>query len=255
MSLNNQTNKGSLMSLKWYISMVSIWGSSLKLLRVACASCLLHLYLYLFLWGSCLGVTLISISSTVPACSIPLGYMHKPVWCACMFNSLKICAGVLSILTHEGVLGGWSTGNDKGGLTREHNLLEILVTLGGASFLGQKNLLRSLVVILTDEEVYGDVWSIEEDFLFLYGSLGNLCYFYPWGSFINFTGIIFFTTHEGVAIVLRTHGAFPSWYCTLLGIYLKIWTLEGVPLVTYGPLRDAFDAFHLLWMLMWSLCL
>ena len=42
---------------------------------------LFHLYLYLFWWGSCLGVTLVSISistfSIVPAYSTPFGYVHK----------------------------------------------------------------------------------------------------------------------------------------------------------------------------------
>ena len=64
---NHQPNKqGALMSLKGYILVVSIWGSCLKLLQVACASCIpslslpvlvrllpcgdlgLYLYLYLF---------------------------------------------------------------------------------------------------------------------------------------------------------------------------------------------------------------
>ena len=63
-----------------------------------------------------------------------------------MFNSLRIYAQVLSVLTHEGVLGECSTGNDKGELTGEYDLLEVLVTLG-------ENLLRSLM-ILTYEEVF-----------------------------------------------------------------------------------------------------
>ena len=133
-------------------------GSGLKLLWVACASYLLHLYLYLFWWGSCLKVTLISTSSTVPACSIPLGYVHKSIWCVGMFNSLKICAQVLFVLTHEGVLGEWSTGDGKGELTREYDL-EISMTLKEVSLLGKKNLLRSLV-ILTYKEVFEGVWSI-----------------------------------------------------------------------------------------------
>ena len=41
----NQTNKGALMSLKGYISMVSIWGFCLKLLWVVLV---FHLHLYLF---------------------------------------------------------------------------------------------------------------------------------------------------------------------------------------------------------------
>ena len=181
MSSNNQINKGALTNLKGfiYIYVVSIQGTCLKLLQVACASCLFHLYLYLLLWGSCLKVTLVSIStftsSIVPACSIPSWYVLKFVWCASMFNSFRICARVLSVLTQEGVLGEWSTGDDKGELIGEHYLLEILATLGRASKLGKKNLLRSLV-ILTYEEVFEDVWSIGEYFLFLHGLLGNLCW-------------------------------------------------------------------------------
>ena len=140
-----------------------------------------------------------------------------------------------------------------------YDLLEVLVTLGGASLvcslLGKKNLLGSLVVILSYEEVFDNVWSTGQDFLFLYGSLGNLCWLYPWGGFINSTGIIFFITYEGVAIIPWTHGGLLSWYCTLLVICLKIWTHKGVLLVTYGSLRDTLDAFNMLWMLVWSLCL
>ena len=40
-----QPNKGALMSLKGYISVVSIWGSCLKLLQVVLV---FHLHLYLF---------------------------------------------------------------------------------------------------------------------------------------------------------------------------------------------------------------
>ena len=75
-----------------YISVVSVWNVCLKLLRVVLV---FHLYLYLFWWGSCLGVTLVSISistsSTVPACLISIGYVAKFVWCACMFNSRRMC--------------------------------------------------------------------------------------------------------------------------------------------------------------------
>ena len=117
-------------------------------------------------------------------------------------HSLRICAWVLSVLTHEGVLGEWSIRDDKGELVREHDLLEVLVTFKGASLLGKKNLLRSLVVILTYEEFFEDMWSIGEDFIFLHSLLGNLCWLYPRGGFINFTGTIFFTTHEGLVIVL-----------------------------------------------------
>ena len=75
-----------------------------------------------------------------------------------MFNSLKICAQVLFVLTHEGVLGEWSTGDGKGEHTREYDL-EISMTLKEVSLLGKKNLLRSLV-ILTYKEVFEGVWSI-----------------------------------------------------------------------------------------------
>ena len=75
-----------------------------------------------------------------------------------MFNSLKICAQVLFVLTHEGVLGEWSTGDGKGELIREYDL-EISMTLKEVSLLGKKNLLRSLV-ILTYKEVFEGVWSI-----------------------------------------------------------------------------------------------
>ena len=44
-------------------------------------TCLLHLYLYLFWWGYCLGVTLVFVSipmfSIVPTYSITSGYVHK----------------------------------------------------------------------------------------------------------------------------------------------------------------------------------
>ena len=86
-------------------------------------------------------------------------------YCGCIFNSLGIyaqvcimclhvhslgiCARVLFVLTHEGVLGEWSIGDDKGELTREYDLLETLVTLGGAFLLRKNNLLRNLVMILT----------------------------------------------------------------------------------------------------------
>ena len=58
-------------------------------------------------------------------------------------------------------------------------MLEVLATFGEAFLLGKKNILRSLVAILTYKEAFEDMWSIGEDFLFLYGSLGNLCWLYP----------------------------------------------------------------------------
>ena len=83
---NHQPNKqGALMSLKWYMFVVSICSSCLKLLQVACTSCLpslslpvmarllaqgdLGLYLYLYLF-----------------------------YCAYIFNSLEICAQILACI-------------------------------------------------------------------------------------------------------------------------------------------------------------
>ena len=74
-----------------------------------------------------------------------------------MFNSFRICARVLSVLTYVGVLGERSNGDDKGELTGEYDLLEVLVTFRGATLLGKKNLLISLVVILSYKEVFEDV--------------------------------------------------------------------------------------------------
>ena len=68
-----------------------------------------------------------------------------------------MCTSLPERGTHKGVLGEWSTRDDKGELTREYDLLEILVTLKGASLLGKKNLLVSLVVILTYREIFKDV--------------------------------------------------------------------------------------------------
>ena len=44
------------------VFMVSIKGSCLKLLWVTCSSSHLHFFLYLFWWGSCLRLTLVSFS-------------------------------------------------------------------------------------------------------------------------------------------------------------------------------------------------
>ena len=105
--------------------MVSTWSPCLKLLWVVLV---FNLYLYLLWSGFCLGVTLVSISistsSTVHACSIPIGYMCEiRMMClhvqlpkdmcmnsdlygiyACIFNSRRICAQVLcsSFLTCMG---------------------------------------------------------------------------------------------------------------------------------------------------------
>ena len=88
----NQTNKGAFTSLKGYINLSRALASNFSGWLVPLSNtCLLHFCLYLFWWGSCLGVTLvfisISTSSIVPACSIPSGYVHKSVWCVSMFNS------------------------------------------------------------------------------------------------------------------------------------------------------------------------
>jgi len=115
---NHQPNKqGALTSLKGYISIVSIWGSFLKFLRVG-NTCLrspsllvlvrlfprgdlgLYLYLYVFYY-------VISTSFIVPAYSIPRGYvqnsdLHRVY--ACIFNSWKVYAQILysSLLTSMG---------------------------------------------------------------------------------------------------------------------------------------------------------
>ena len=68
--------------------MVSIRGSCLKLLRVTCSSCLLHFFLSLFGWDSCLELTLVSFSITISTF-----FYH-----ACMFNSWRICAQVALIV-------------------------------------------------------------------------------------------------------------------------------------------------------------
>ena len=68
--------------------MVSNWGSYLKLLQVTCSSFLLHFFLYLFWWGSCLKLTLVSFSITI----FTLFYR------AYVFNSQRICAWVVLIV-------------------------------------------------------------------------------------------------------------------------------------------------------------
>jgi len=189
-----------------------------------------HLYLYLFYFASMFN----SFRISTQVCR-----------CACLFNSLEICTQVLSVLTYEGVLGEWSIGDDKGELTRDPQ---------GSLLAGEKQLAKKFG---DDFDLRGSPWKCVIHWgrfsFFLHGLLGNLCWLYPQGSFINSMRIIFFTTYEGVAIVPWTHGGFPSWYCTLLGICLKIWTLEEALLVTCGSLKDALDAFNLLWMLLWSL--
>ena len=189
----------------------------------------------------------------MPTYSIPSGYVHKSVRCACMFNSLRICARVLFVLTHEEVLGKWSTGDDKG------NSLGSMIYL---KFWWPSREPPWCVVYWgrrTWWEVWWWVWPTRKS-LKMYDPLGKIFFFFMAhrgtcvnsthrGGFINSTGIIFFTTHEGVAIMPWTHMGVPSWYCTLLGICLKIWTHRRVLLLTYGPLRDALDTFNPLWML------
>jgi len=98
---NHQPNKqGALTNLKWYIFVVSICGSCLKLLHVACSSCLpslslpimarllpqgdLGLYLYLYLFYCAYIFNSLKIYAQILACigsvlaySIPKGYVHK----------------------------------------------------------------------------------------------------------------------------------------------------------------------------------
>ena len=123
---NHQLNKqGALTSLKGYISMVSIQGSCLKLLRVACASCLpslslpvlvrllprgdlgLYLYLYFFYYACIFNsfwicAHILACIGFVPTYSIPSRYVNNLLFfsfdwygiCACIFNSQRICAQV-----------------------------------------------------------------------------------------------------------------------------------------------------------------
>ena len=79
----NQTNKGVLTSLKGCIFVVSIWGSRLKLLRVACT------------FGQYLSSP--SLSLPIPMRLLPRGdlglYLYLYLfYCAYIFNSLGICA-------------------------------------------------------------------------------------------------------------------------------------------------------------------
>ena len=68
--------------------MVTIWSSCLKLLQMTCSSCLLHFFLYLLWWSSCLRLTLLSFSITISTLS----------YRAFMFNSQRICARVVLIV-------------------------------------------------------------------------------------------------------------------------------------------------------------
>lgn len=166
-----------------------------------------HLYLYLFYY----------------ACMFnSFGISAQVCRCACMFNSLELCAWVLPVLTHEGVLGEWSIGDDKGELTREYDLLETLVTLRGAFLLGKNNLLRNLVMILTYGEVLENVWSIGEDFLSFF-----MAY---WGTCVG-------STHEGVS-------------STLWGLFSSQLT-RGLPLYL-GLTRDSLHDIVPYWGFVWK---
>jgi len=114
-----QTKKGCSYKLKRiHICGVHL-GLGLKLLRVVLV---FYLHLFLFWWGSCLELTLvyisISTSPTMPACSIPIEYvreicivcLHVQLQkdmcttsdlyriCACIFNSQRICAQLLTCI-------------------------------------------------------------------------------------------------------------------------------------------------------------
>ena len=135
--------------------MVSIWGSCLKLLRVACASRYymsslslslpilmkllprgdhgLYLYLYLFHYAcifNSLGICA-QILYDMPACSIHGGYVHKFClltlldWCvahAYIFNSCRICVQVAWCSNPRGSL-KWRIHWDDEWLTRDYDLL------------------------------------------------------------------------------------------------------------------------------------
>ena len=137
-------------------------------------------------------------------------------------HSLGICARVLFVLTHEGVLGEWSIGDDKGELTRENDLLEVLVTLRGASLLGKKNLLRSVVVIPTYGEIFEDMWSTGEYFIFLHGSLGNLYWLYPRGVSSTLWGLSFSQLTTRLSLYLRPKGESLHGIVLYWGFFWKI---------------------------------
>ena len=97
-----------------------------------------------------------------------------------------MCTSLPERGTHKGVLGEWSTRDDKGELTREYDLLEILVTLKGASLLGKKNLLVSLVVRPTGKS------------LKMCNPLGKIFFFFMahWRTCVD-------STHERVSLTPR----------------------------------------------------
>ena len=104
----NQTNKCTLTNIKGYIYVVSIWDSCLKLLQVILV---FHLYLYRFWWGSCHGVTW-SLSLPLPlSLCLHIQFLEDMcksfVWCACMFNSWRICAQFLYYVPTCSILEGY----------------------------------------------------------------------------------------------------------------------------------------------------
>ena len=63
------------------------------------------------------------------------------------------------------------------------------------------NLLRSLVVIVTHEEVFDSVWSIGENSSFSSWLTGELMLILPMRGFYQLHGEVFFITHERVSFV------------------------------------------------------
>ena len=88
-----------------------------------------------------------------------------------------MCTSGLNVLTHEGVSGEESTGDDER-LTGESDRLRSFVdswgTLLGMSFTGDGNLLRSMLVIVTYEEIFSNVWSTGGNSSFFSWFIGEL---------------------------------------------------------------------------------
>ena len=142
--------------------MVSIRGFCLKLLRVTWSSCLLHFFLYIFWWVSCLGLALASFSITIST------FFYR-------FNSRRICAWVGSTRDCEILAKEW--------MCMRRNLLPLTTCLE------MRNSLRSGVdVRFTREEyfasfmVHGGLWRRILYFFigeFLYGThRGRIFYFH-----------------------------------------------------------------------------
>ena len=100
------------------------------------------------------------------------------------------------------------------------------------------------MVILAHEEVFDNVWSTGENSSSSLWLTRELVLILPTKGYYQLHGKVFFTTHKGVAFVPWTCEEVLPWYCTLLGIWLIIWTHKGVSLATSYPLRDVFDAFN-----------